>query len=63
MSVDLVSMADQLERNGIAVLTLLNGAANETLHRCRDDNRRHIIDLKIRTIQEQLAALQFHVNI
>jgi len=62
MSVDLVSMADQLERNGIAVLTLLNGAANETLHRCRDDNRRHIIDLKIRTIQEQLAALQFHMD-
>ena len=61
MSVDLVSMADELERNRMLLLALRNGAANETLQLCRQDNRHHITDLKMRTIQKQLTNIQLDV--
>lgn len=61
MSVDVVSMADELERNRLTLLTLRNGVANETLQSCRHDNQHHIIDLKMQTILQQLANLQLNV--
>jgi len=59
---DLLSIGDELERNRMSLLTLQNGAANETLQVCRHDNQHHIIDLKLQSVQQQLTNLQLNVD-
>ena len=59
---DLLSIGDELERNRMSLLTLQNGAANETLQVCRHDNQHHIIDLKLQSVQQQLTNLQLNVT-